>query len=200
MKNTLFRKAIIGGFNKEDVMEYVEKLESEIERLKKVEKSAMALEKSVTEHLQKETEKSESDILKESNVTDQMTASLVDEIESIREKAQKYDEQYDAIKRVLFDSRIEAQMILTDANRKAEYIVQDAKRKEAMLRDEIKKKIGGDYRMLYGNAGSIKHELEKLQNQLESVMGQLSDGVDEIEKIALIGETNDDEKVQIKDE
>ena len=84
MKNTLFRKAIIGGFNKEDVMEYVEKLESEIERLKKVEKSAMALEKSVTEHLQKETEKSESDILKESNVTDQMTGSLVNEIESIR--------------------------------------------------------------------------------------------------------------------
>lgn len=37
-KSELFRSAIIGGYNKADVMEYVGKLEKEIERLQVLEK------------------------------------------------------------------------------------------------------------------------------------------------------------------
>ena len=43
------------------------------------------------------------------------------------EKAQKYDESYEAIKKLLLDSRIEAQVILTDARQKAEKILEDAR-------------------------------------------------------------------------
>ena len=46
MKNdSLFRTSMVGGYNKDDVKAYIEKLEKEIERLRSVEESAGLLEK-----------------------------------------------------------------------------------------------------------------------------------------------------------
>ena len=45
---------MVGGYNKDDVKAYIEKLEKEIERLRSVEESAGLLEKSVEELLEKQ--------------------------------------------------------------------------------------------------------------------------------------------------
>lgn len=139
MANTeLFRTSLIGGYNKTDVMEYINKLETEVERLKSVEEKAAVLEKSVSEFLEKQEQVSvqteeapEEKQPEEKEQTVHMTPASIlqfseEEIEKLKEKANKYDESYDAIKKLLLDSRIEAQVILTDARQKAEKILKDA--------------------------------------------------------------------------
>lgn len=130
-----FRTCLFGGYNKEDVQSYVASLEQEIERLTAVEMTAELLEKSVNELLEKqktdqttmeeqkgkqaEMEKTGAE-QKDETQKEKTTAPSIEEIEALREKAQKYEESYDAIKQLLLDSRIEAQVILTDARQQAE--------------------------------------------------------------------------------
>ena len=51
----LFRTSFVGGYNKSDVMEYVKKLEGELEHLRTVKEKAAALEKSVSELLEQQS-------------------------------------------------------------------------------------------------------------------------------------------------
>lgn len=130
-----FRTCLFGGYNKEDVQSYVASLEQEIERLAAVETTAELLEKSVNELLEKqkaeqaeiEAQKAEQASMekveaeqKDGVPEEKASVPDIEEIEALREKAQKYEESYDAIKQLLLDSRIEAQVILTDARQQAE--------------------------------------------------------------------------------
>ena len=130
-----FRTCLFGGYNKEDVQSYIASLEQEIERLAAVETTAELLEKSVNELLEKqkaeqdaiEEQKAEQAAMEKTEAEQKDGASEekkavpdIEEIEALREKAQKYEESYDAIKQLLLDSRIEAQVILTDARQQSE--------------------------------------------------------------------------------
>lgn len=148
----LFRTSIVGGYNKADVMEYVGKLEKELEELKKVKEKAQTLEKSVSHLLDKqeensflrnikeELEKEEAELSEKFSVEDYEG----DGLSELQEKAKKYDESYDAIRKLLLDSRIEAQVILTDAKQKAENIVKEAEHKAYYKQKEMEQKILSD--------------------------------------------------------
>ncbi len=143
----LFRTSFVGGYNKSDVMEYVKKLEGELEHLRTVKEKAAALEKSVSELLEQQSkEKQTSGQAEKPEQTDRSGQAQKpgqadtpnnqswlprdmdeDAFVELREKAQKYDESYDTIKKLLLDSRIEAQIILKDAEMKANKMVEDAK-------------------------------------------------------------------------
>lgn len=138
----LFRTSFVGGYNKSDVMEYVRKLEGELENLRTVKEKAAVLEKSVAELLENPQPVSQKMTDQAQGAKAESTAAMFEkqlpsvdwlpegmnkeEFTELREKAKKYDESYDAIKKLLLDSRIEAQVILKDAKMKAEKIVKDA--------------------------------------------------------------------------
>ena len=116
MKNdSLFRTSMVGGYNKDDVKAYIEKLEKEIERLRSVEESAGLLEKSVEELLEKqrkEQEEREQERKEREQQELERQAQLPvyieeipgeEELKELKEKAKKYDESYDAVKQLLLD-------------------------------------------------------------------------------------------------
>ncbi len=143
-KTEMFRTVLIGGFNKADVLSYIEKLESELKNMNSVKEKAAALEESITKYLE---EHEGTDHEKAAEVQKEETTGADDpaaeeqpqemykfssdmnpeKLQELTEKAQKYDESYEAIKKLLLDSRIEAQVILTDARQKAEKILEDAR-------------------------------------------------------------------------
>lgn len=137
----LFRTSFVGGYNKSDVMEYVKKLEGELEYLRTVKDKAAALEKSVSELLEQKSKEKQDSVQAdkpgqegESGQTDTVNLQSwlpkdmnEEAFTELKEKAQKYDESYDTIKKLLLDSRIEAQIILKDAEMKANKMVEDAR-------------------------------------------------------------------------
>ena len=150
-KQTLFRTAMVGGYNKKDVQEYIASLEKEVERLKSVEDTAKELETSVAEILEKQKEekpipstamvieKAEFEALKEDaehyrDGIHEMKPKVIRDVSvaddrilsDLKVKAQKYDETYDAVKQLLLDSRIDAQVVLTNARQQALKIKEDA--------------------------------------------------------------------------
>ena len=143
-KAEMFRTVLIGGFNKADVLSYIEKLENELENMNSVKEKAAALEESITKYLEDQESKTQENMTSDQKSGETETAVLpgpekqpeanklpegmsTEEFRELMEKAQKYDESYDAIKKLLLDSRIEAQVILTDARQKAEKILEDAR-------------------------------------------------------------------------
>lgn len=136
----MFRTCLFGGYNKEDVQSYIERLEQEIERLTAVEATAELLEKSVDELLEKQRadQAALEKIEAMQNDTQEPEATQMDreEMEVLKEKAQKYEESYDAIKQLLLDSRIEAQVILTDARQQAEKLREQMESEAKMQYDQ----------------------------------------------------------------
>lgn len=96
--------------------EYEEKLRQAGERIREC------------EELNKEYQQRLSDCQKKMQEGKENQGNIISgaEAEILREKARKYDETYEAIKKLVLDSRIEAQIILTDARQKADQIVQNA--------------------------------------------------------------------------
>ncbi len=150
MKNdSLFRTSMVGGYNKDDVKAYIEKLEKEIERLRSVEESAGLLEKSVEELLEKqrkEQEEREQERKEREQQELERQAQLPvyieeipgeEELKELKEKAKKYDESYDAVKQLLLDSRIESQMVLENARQQADQLLEQAKEDGLKRKNEM---------------------------------------------------------------
>lgn len=231
----LFRTSFVGGYNKADVMEYVKKLEDELEHLRTVKEKAAVLEKSVSELLEKQevTEKKSADSKKDTQKTssadeqdkrflpvDWLPDSMSkEEFVELRDKARKYDESYDAIKKLLLDSRIEAQVILKDAKMKADKIVkdaeanaieksresemhllmdaqlkamkiiQDAEKKAAENTKEAKKLIAVEIK---DSAGQLQEEIKAIQDSMQFMVDQLPARMEQRMKERFLSEKNGD--------
>lgn len=175
-KNNLFRGVLIGGYHKGDVLEYVEKLEKEIERLEKVESAAVVLEQKVADLLKKES--SDEALPKEElgpNQNEVFTNQDTEEFRQLQYKAQQYDEKYAAIKQLILDSRIEAQVILTDAKQKADRIIEEAQKKAVQMEADLKQPIDNQLLQLLGSTGMVQRELETMQSHISGIMERLSE-------------------------
>ena len=183
-KSELFRSAIIGGYNKADVMEYVGKLEKEIERLQVLEKTATELEQTVSGLLAEKKTEQLMEIPEKPEVHEENEILSEDQegLDILKEKAQKYDESYGAIKQLLLDSRIEAQVLLTDARQKAAGIIREAEEQAEMLRAEARSRLNRELLQFRGSAGNIQQELENMQDCVQVILHQISE---ESEKLML---------------
>ena len=140
MKNdSLFRTSMVGGYNKDDVKAYIEKLEKEIERLRSVEESAGLLEKSVEELLEKQRKEQEERELERQAQLPVYIEEIPgeEELKELKEKAKKYDESYDAVKQLLLDSRIESQMVLENARQQADQLLEQAEEDGLKRKNEM---------------------------------------------------------------
>lgn len=96
-------------------------------------------------------------------------------LDILKEKAQKYDESYGAIKQLLLDSRIEAQVLLTDARQKAAGIIREAEEQAEMLRAEARSRLNRELLQFRGSAGNIQQELENMQDCVQVILHQISE-------------------------
>lgn len=207
----LFRTSFVGGYNKSDVMEYVKKLEEEVEHLRTVKEKAAVLEKSVSELLENQELSVQQDAQKTVDGKKALDTFLPspdwipedmskEQFKELMEKARKYDESYDAIKKLLLDSRIEAQVILKDAKMKADKIVKDAeeqaieKSRESELRlltdaqlkamkivQEAEKKAAENQKEVKKLLSvEIKDSADQLQEELKAIQASMQMLVDQL--------------------
>lgn len=187
----LFRSCILGGYNKEDVMEYVGALEEEIERLKaQCEPDTVIIVREDTGHEQPLLENAGlmlSAATKEPNSLMQENEQLRAEIVKLQEKVSQHDSDYDAIKKVLLDARIDANVMIQKARDKADDILREA---EATA-EEQKQKTGREVQREVGDrtlelfmaryrVNDYVEELERAQKNLEGLyrsMKQIADAL-----------------------
>lgn len=237
----LFRTSFVGGYNKSDVMEYVKKLEGELEQLRAVKERAAVLEKSVSEMLEKQQTGSQNPTDPGQKENTQSAAAVQErqlpsadwlpegmtkeEFTDLKEKAKKYDESYDAIKKLLLDSRIEAQVILKDAKMKADKIVKDAEtqaieRSRAsemrLLTDaqykamkivrEAKKKAEEDKKEarkmiaveIKDSAGQLQEEIKVIQASIQMLVDQFPSKIEQRVNEKFLAEDKENESTDSK--
>ena len=93
MNNSLFRKTFFGGLNKEDVEEYIQNLEHEIESVKVLHQKEKAdLLKKIDEYEEKDAAEKEGLLQKELEAVRQKLKNTQEEMQTLREKNQRLEE------------------------------------------------------------------------------------------------------------
>lgn len=127
----MFKTTIMGGFDKEDVLEQVQKLKDDsASRLAKLKKEMEAKDAKIAE------------LIKRLELKDAQQARLEEEIHN---KYQKYIERYDSIGRLVFEAQVKAEDMVAEAQRKSEEIItqaeEEAKRRVDSVQSEIDDKL-----------------------------------------------------------
>lgn len=215
-----FRTSLIGGYNKEDVDDYIAGILLENARLAEMEKKAQNLEQEISgmlknqmsqqekrleecrleteqrvqgeyeeklrqagerirecEELNKEYQQRLSDCQKKMQEGKENQGNIISgaEAEILREKARKYDETYEAIKKLVLDSRIEAQIILTDARQKADQIVQNAAEQAKKDKSKMTAKIMANRNLVQQQA---REELALMREKMLQITERFSDRIE----------------------
>ena len=157
----MFKTTLMGGFDKEDVLERFQKQKDKaaeeknrlLEELKNKEQKIQELTLCLEEKEQ-EVKKLEKDI---------------------KEKYQSYIDNYETIGRLIFDSEVRSQKIIGDAEGKSRKIVDDAEQKSQEIignaRDQSKEIVGGaekEKEVILEKAREAAHEcLEAVQTKVD---------------------------------
>lgn len=145
--------------------EYEEKLRQAGERIREC------------EELNKEYQQRLSDCQKKMQEGKENQGNIISgaEAEILREKARKYDETYEAIKKLVLDSRIEAQIILTDARQKADQIVQNAAEQAKKDKSKMTAKIMANRNLVQQQA---REELALMREKMLQITERFSDRIE----------------------
>ena len=171
-KKTLFRAALFGGYNKEDVHEYIQTLENEIEAVKVLnQKEKNDLLRQLEESKEKQEEST--DAKEELQRTKEKSAGLEQELQKMKEEAAIFQEELEKARKELSE-RLEAPAL--DAEAEAERLPgsEEAENEEyASYVSAQREKV----RLLSENA-ELKARLEALNKELEA-MGEQADSAKE---------------------
>lgn len=127
----LFKTTLMGGYDKDDVMQELQKIKDDAYAEKKTLKDKIAaLEKELEEKNQALAELSESVQSKE--------RELLEKDRDIKEKYQSYIDNYDTIGSLIFESKIRAKQIERDAEKMKQQILQEAEAEAAEIREKAK--------------------------------------------------------------
>lgn len=111
---------------------------------------------------------------------------LEDETEELREKQKNYEKDYDAIKEVLLNARIDAEIIRTKAKKEAELLLEDTQKRimeqkkesiEELMRHLIENRDG-----LHASKTYLKEQvnnLERTEKQIEVLQSRIEDFMEE---------------------
>ncbi len=145
---TMFRKAL-NGFDKEEVLDYIKRLEEDHAR-------AIAELEKKNKHLEKVMEELKSRI----TMKDDRISKLENDIEK---KYQPYIDNYQQIGELIYASKIKGDQILSDAQLQADRMLSDADR-------EANRRVGTAQ-------GEIKARLEDGRKQYQTIRSEMDDVV-----------------------
>lgn len=123
----MFKTALVKGFDKDEVLAYVQKVEGD----------AYAKDAEYSQAL-KEKEARIEELKKRITLKDEQKERLENEIE---QKYKKYIDNYDSIARLVYEAQIKADEIINEAKVKAEEILAEAERTASMREDEAMNEI-----------------------------------------------------------
>lgn len=236
MVNRLFRTKLFGGYSKEDVQNYVSKLEEEIAKLQnqfhekfpvssepadslqqkktdaeedvfvlgemtavgKITELAMSVEqqkelaetrlelekvkrelKDAVAQLESKTQMNEKNETRLKTITAEKK-KLEDEVQQLREEKRNYDEDYSAIKEVLLNAKINAEIITTRARKEAEHLLENTQRQ---IEDQKKEAVTELMRNLAENYNGLqisKHyteeqirNIDRMEKQIKSIQSKM---------------------------
>lgn len=123
----MFKTTIMGGFDKEDVLEQVQKMKDDYaSRLAKMKKELEAKEAKIAE------------LIKRLELKDAQQARMEEEIHN---KYQKYIERYDSIGRLVFEAQVKSEDMITEAEKKSEEIISQAEEEARRRVDSVQSEI-----------------------------------------------------------
>lgn len=138
-ENELFKTTLMGGYDKDDVMEQMRKMKEthtgEITRLaKEIQKKNSRIEELTERLVSKEEQKEQLE-------------------RNIKNKYQKYIDHYESISRLVLESQIRAENIIKDAQKKADDIVRQAEKEAQKRIDTVQSEV--DRRLADGQSKYI---------------------------------------------
>lgn len=200
-KDTLFRTCVFGGYNKQDVNEYIEKLEEQLNKAKilnqennqgkKVDETDFfVLKDDETQHNPKEqpifdkkensfdeymklqeqliqTKEQLSNVKEELKEKNNKCEQLQMELNQLKNSSENYEEDYKAVKNVLLNARVDAEIIVAKAREKAKMITEDSQKK---LTDKKKDMISLILKSFDENSESLNISKSCLETQIKSLV------------------------------
>lgn len=182
-----FKSSFFGGYQREEVDEYVEALLSELEHAK-TEAALTNIQESNELKAQLEREQKEKASLQnrlaelESRVKDENSQKEM-EIQGLREKLNKYESSYDTFANVISAAKKDADKMVEEAKEKADQIKVNAQEEAALYRDKIEKELQAkreDDRKRYAQA---KYRLKEYLDSLNHSQRQLIKTYNELGEI-----------------
>ena len=198
--NRLFRTALFGGYNKEDVEEYIKTLEHEIESIKvlhqkeKSELQKKAQEAAETtgeeeEELQIEIriarEETEKLRLENEELKDKLEQSVQQTVEEIKKEPVREDEffDYDTVNRIMEDARRNAAQMEKEAADRAEQILERARVHAEQQKDVIVRQINAQLEEKGIQLIAAKYKIEQYAKEIENAqigLGSLNSRIREM--------------------
>lgn len=199
-KEALFRTCVFGGYNKQDVNEYIDRLEEQVNKAKSLndgvnqQKKIMeddffvlgddqvkqVLPKDTTSEkeisfekyleLQNKLLKTQEELTNVKSKLEQKNIKcqkLESEINKLRSSSENYEEDYKAVKNVLLNARVDAEIIVAKAREKAEMISKDSQKK---LIDKKKDMVALILKLLDENGNSLDISKSCLETQVKSLV------------------------------
>jgi len=165
-----FRSSMFGGFNKQDVMTYIEQLQSELADVKtqfaqlENQFNAQSAQLEKIPVLEKE--------LENKNEVEQQNAALLSQIEALRAGQQKAQDEYDKVKTA------EAQLgaAFVDARRYSDEIVAAARERAA----DVSKQASDDIANKAEQIRSVASDAEKITLEMRQKMEALSRSISDL--------------------
>ena len=220
MDNKFFRTRVFGGYNKEDVQSYINRLEAELARMQAQpsavqqdssnigeDESKAILEKEDMLVLEEVPEQQEEAVLQKSPGTGEDKVSdeskqkqtdmelelkdlhnlceqqekrlqmiltenqqLTGELEKLQEERENYEKDYKALKDVLLNARVDAEIIVTKAKREAQLIIDKAHKQISQQKKESVDELM--HQLHYGLQAS-KYSLEEHVKSIERTERQI---------------------------
>ena len=191
MENT-FRRAAFGGFNRQDVTEYITRTAREhSERLEQLEQDNASLRTQLEgkvelerkmEELQRLCETTAQELAEEKTAKEQYrrrleeTAAQMKRMEQLRQEAEEYSGVKEHIADIELDARRRADAMLADARAQSQALLADAQRKVQALRRTTAGELGELYeqyqRLTGGFQAAANHVTEELR-RMDVAAGQL---------------------------
>ncbi|MCI8597021.1 MAG: hypothetical protein HFJ10_01040 [Lachnospiraceae bacterium] len=91
---------------------------------------------------------------------------LENEAEKLREEQKRYEQDYDAVKEVLLNARIDAEIILTKAKKEAKLLLENTQRQ---ISEQKKETVGELMRQLVENYNGLQTSKYHLERQVKSI-------------------------------
>lgn len=227
--NMLFRTCVFGGYNKNDVDEYIKEIENEMEKLKNISNTTaddlnkeehndfeygkntkfkddvlvfgLDNNKEIIENTEKENSSDDQINLLQKEVTeknktiDLLTIQLMEknneieqlkqiskeekesntitknielekEVVELREEKRKYEDDYKAIKSVLLNARVDAEIIIAKANEKAKAVLEEANKSVLIKKQEA---LNLTLKCLEDNCNSLLLAQKEMEEQIKGI-------------------------------
>ncbi len=191
MENT-FRNSVFGGFNRQDVMEYITKTAAETgEQLRALEEERDALaqaaqERDMLRQQLEELRRQEEELRRQLQSAsedqarlrgaEQEKIQLAGRVQTLERQAEEYRELKEHIAQIELDAHKRADELVAEAERQADELVAQARWQAEEIRRQLREQLGavaGQYDAVQSDLSAVREHVVGELRKMDVAMGQL---------------------------